>query len=93
MAKFCEDCGASLGVASADSAKESSDPPIGVAETPVNENIDGERKTVTALFADIRGSTELEQGCRPQISGLGSCRLRSEVPGGLQEGRPVTTGS
>jgi class 3 adenylate cyclase len=27
---------------------------------------DGERKTVTALFADIKGSTELEQDLDPE---------------------------
>jgi class 3 adenylate cyclase len=27
--------------------------------------IDGERKTVTALFADLKGSTELEQDLDP----------------------------
>ncbi|HYB90352.1 MAG TPA: adenylate/guanylate cyclase domain-containing protein [Candidatus Binataceae bacterium] len=30
------------------------------------ENIEGERKTVTALFADIKGSTELEQDLDPE---------------------------
>src|SRR5215472_13464321 len=58
-AKFCEDCGASLGVASAASAKKSSDAPILVAETSVSENLEGERKTVTMLFADIKGSMDL----------------------------------
>jgi class 3 adenylate cyclase len=28
--------------------------------------IDGERKTVTALFADIKGSTELMEGLDPK---------------------------
>jgi len=65
-AKFCEDCGASLGVASADSGKKSNDSPIRVAETLANENIDGERKTVTALFADIKGWTELQQNLDPE---------------------------
>src|SRR5215469_12035763 len=60
-AKFCEDCGASLGVASSASAKKSNDSPIPVAERPATENVEGERKTVTALFADIKGSTELQQ--------------------------------
>ncbi|MGA9722649.1 MAG: adenylate/guanylate cyclase domain-containing protein [Candidatus Binatus sp.] len=30
------------------------------------ENLEGERKTVTALFADIKGSTELEQDLDPE---------------------------
>jgi len=29
---------------------------------------DGERKTVTALFADIKGSTELMEGLDPEDS-------------------------
>jgi class 3 adenylate cyclase/tetratricopeptide (TPR) repeat protein len=65
-AKFCEDCGAPLGVASAASVKKSNDSQIRVAETLANENIDGERKTVTALFADIKGSTELQQDLDPE---------------------------
>ena len=65
-AKFCEDCGASLGGASAASPKKSNDSTIRVAEKLANENIDGERKTVTALFADIKGSTELEQDLDPE---------------------------
>src|SRR5262249_51291614 len=66
MAKFCEDCGASLGVASAASAKESSDPPIRVAETLANETIEGERKTVTVLFPDIKGSMDLIEDLDPE---------------------------
>ncbi len=37
-----------------------------MAEAPAPENLDGERKTVTALFADIKGSTELEQDLDPE---------------------------
>ncbi len=33
---------------------------------PAPENLEGERKTVTALFADIKGSTELEQDLDPE---------------------------
>jgi class 3 adenylate cyclase len=33
---------------------------------PTSELIDGERKTVTALFADIRGSTELMEDLDPE---------------------------
>src|SRR5215469_9813090 len=65
-AKFCEDCGASLGVASAASVKESNDSQIRVAETLANENIEGERKTVTFLFADIKGSMELMEDLDPE---------------------------
>src|SRR5215831_13556504 len=66
MAKFCEDCGASLGVASPASAKKANDSPIRVADTLANENIEGERKTVTMLFADIKGSMELMEDLDPE---------------------------
>ena len=39
---------------------------IAVADTPGPENIEGERKTVTALFADIKGSTELMEDLDPE---------------------------
>jgi len=58
-AKFCEDCGAPLAVAAAASAKKSNGSPIRIAETLANENIEGERKTVTTLFADIKGSMDV----------------------------------
>ena len=35
-------------------------------ESTSAEALDGERKTVTALFADIKGSTELEQDLDPE---------------------------
>src|SRR5262249_32531477 len=65
-AKFCEDCGASLGEASAASAKKLSDSPIRVIETLANENIAGERKTLTMLFADIKGSMDLIEDLDPE---------------------------
>ena len=65
-AKFCEDCGAGLGAPAAVAPKKSDEPQIRVAEAPVSENIDGERKTVTALFADIKGSTELMRDLDPE---------------------------
>jgi class 3 adenylate cyclase/tetratricopeptide (TPR) repeat protein len=37
-----------------------------VAENPDAHPLEGERKTVTALFADIKGSTELEQDLDPE---------------------------
>ena len=65
-AKFCEDCGAPLGAPASASSKNSRDAPIRVSEAPPSENLEGERKTVTALFADIKGSTELEQDLDPE---------------------------
>ena len=64
---FCGDCGAALGApAAAASAKKSNDASVRVAETSAPENIDGERKTVTALFADIKGSMELMEDLDPE---------------------------
>src|SRR5271169_908120 len=63
--RFCGECGTALGLAAAPASK-SNDSPIRVAETPASENLEGERKTVTALFADIKGSTELEQDLDPE---------------------------
>jgi len=68
--KFCGDCGAALATAARPStARGNSDAsPIRVAsDAPLEASAaDGERKTVTALFADIKGSTELEQDLDPE---------------------------
>ena len=37
-----------------------------MADTPTAENLEGERKTVTALFADIKGSMELIEDLDPE---------------------------
>jgi class 3 adenylate cyclase len=65
-AKFCGQCGARINAESAPSAKRPVEAPIRVAETHGSENIDGERKTITALFADIKGSTELMRELDPE---------------------------
>jgi len=65
--RFCGECGTAIGAPpAAASAKVSNVPPIRVVETPASENLDGERKTVTALFADIKGSTELMRDLDPE---------------------------
>ncbi len=69
--KFCGDCGSALGKdAGTESGKPSSvDAPGGVRIAPerqTSEAIEGERKTVTALFADIKGSTELMEDLDPE---------------------------
>src|SRR5579864_5919203 len=70
-ANFCRKCGGAL-EAAVPSASPSS---IAAAKTPrvevtderqTVESLEGERKTVTALFADIKGSTELEQYLDPE---------------------------
>jgi hypothetical protein len=55
--KFCGQCTTALGSGSPNPS--SSNPPIPTRETDGPAALDGERKTVTALFADIKGSMEL----------------------------------
>src|SRR5580658_2454124 len=69
---FCEDCGAAL-AGHATSAATSSPQAASTAsnirvtpERPAGDPLDGERKTVTALFADIKGSTELMRDLDPE---------------------------
>jgi class 3 adenylate cyclase len=67
--KFCSDCGTPLiSAAPAATRVEAATASVRVtapadASAPAT---DGERKTVTALFADIKGSTELEQDLDPE---------------------------
>src|ERR1700758_181425 len=70
-AKFCRKCGGALGTG----APASSPSPATAAKTPrvevtherqTAEGLEGERKTVTALFADIKGSTELMRDLDPE---------------------------
>src|SRR5713101_8138927 len=69
--KFCADCGSALGTdVVADggkpfAAKAADGVRIG-SELQTSETIEGERKTVTALFADIKGSTELMRDLDPE---------------------------
>src|SRR5262245_56920546 len=66
-AKFCDSCGAALGAATvATPAAKMNDTPIRVTETSAAENLQGERKTVTAVFADIKGSMELMEDLDPE---------------------------
>jgi len=72
-AKFCADCGTALAaiarpgsdssVIASSTAKEISITPEHVDALPA---IDGERKTVTALFVDIKGSMELIEDLDPE---------------------------
>ena len=65
-AKFCDECGTSLGTSAAASPKKPNESSIRVIASPVAENLEGERKTVTALFADIKGSMELMEDLDPE---------------------------
>jgi ribosomal protein L40E len=67
-AKFCQECGTSFGSV-AEPRKSISDDTTGIsvsAGQPGGEIPEGERKTVTALFADIKGSTELMEELDPE---------------------------
>ena len=65
--RFCGECGTSLGPSpAAASAKEADDREIQVTDANVSENFEGERKTVTALFADIKGSMDLMEDLDPE---------------------------
>jgi class 3 adenylate cyclase/tetratricopeptide (TPR) repeat protein len=64
--KFCGECGAALGTSQSAVARKSNEPHIRIAGTPAAENLEGERKTVTALFADIKGSMELIEHLDPE---------------------------
>ena len=65
-AKFCDECGATLDSSAPASPKKPNDSSIRVIDSAVAENLDGERKTVTALFADIKGSMELMEDLDPE---------------------------
>src|SRR5437660_2178695 len=73
-AKFCRNCGDKLGAGSSQSAAPASYTPARLAEKIIAEQgsleargvPDGERKTVTALFADIKGSMELIEDLDPE---------------------------
>jgi predicted ATPase/class 3 adenylate cyclase len=61
-AGFCDTCGVTLSGSAAPTALNVRVNP----ETAAAESLQGERKTVTALFADIKGSTELMEELDPE---------------------------
>jgi class 3 adenylate cyclase len=71
---FCEDCGTALAghaASAATSSPQAASTTPNIRVTPEQpdasaEGLDGERKTVTALFADIKGSTELMRDLDPE---------------------------
>jgi class 3 adenylate cyclase/predicted ATPase len=70
---FCEDCGTALLGNTTSAAIGSSDGSIApvmsvTPEQDTSTTIEGERKTVTALFADIKGSTELMRDLDPEVA-------------------------
>jgi len=64
--KFCDQCGAPVKGAAAKSRVTTTPSVLVLPEAAAASAADGERKTVTALFADIKGSTELEQDLDPE---------------------------
>jgi class 3 adenylate cyclase len=66
--KFCGECGAPLQIAAgatnpeASAVRDDPAPTLTVVDAPP----EGERKTITALFADIKGSTELMRELDPE---------------------------
>jgi class 3 adenylate cyclase len=66
-ARFCIECAKPLESAGRKSQRTGAESSLikASAETP-DASLYGERKTVTALFADIKGSTELEQNLDPE---------------------------
>src|SRR6516162_5523379 len=68
-ARFCADCGARLGAPAAAAPRKSEQHQIRVADASAPENIDGERKTVTMLFADVKGSMDLIEDLDPEDAG------------------------
>src|SRR5215472_2473332 len=66
--KFCGECGAALGTPQSAAAKKSNEPQVRIAETFPPENLEGERKTVTALFADIKRLDGVDRRPRPRGS-------------------------
>jgi hypothetical protein len=66
--KFCAQCGTSIqAVSKAQDATASAPPTVNEPRSfEAHETPEGERKTVTALFADIKGSTELMEDLDPE---------------------------
>src|SRR5579864_4499301 len=72
-ARFCQECGASL-ESGAVSQPQVAAPPVNLGKPAIDERPslepreipEGERKTVTALFADIKGSMELMEDLDPE---------------------------
>ena len=70
-ANFCRKCGSTLGASTAASLlshiPEKKNERVEVTpERLTGDGLDGERKTVTALFADIKGSMELMEDLDPE---------------------------
>jgi class 3 adenylate cyclase len=69
-ATFCKKCGTRIATVSAPAKPAAASTAPNIRVTPEQPDastvLDGERKTVTALFADIKGSTELMEDLDPE---------------------------
>ena len=68
-ARFCKKCGTAFAIARPDSSPASPSESLIKVKADAGsapEVMEGERKTVTALFADIKGSTELMEDLDPE---------------------------
>jgi class 3 adenylate cyclase len=74
-AKFCSECAAALAIRAAETGPSTASRPMPLPEKPGitlgapathQDALQGERKTVTALFADIKGSMVLEENLDPE---------------------------
>ena len=69
-ANFCRKCGAPLGTNEAASAHKAAGAKASTvedtSERPLADTSEGERKTVTMLFADIKGSMDLIEDLDPE---------------------------
>jgi class 3 adenylate cyclase/tetratricopeptide (TPR) repeat protein len=69
-ARFCKKCGTRIATESAPAKPAAASPASAIRVTSEQPDastpLDGERKTVTALFADIKGSTELMEELDPE---------------------------
>src|SRR5690349_19774233 len=66
-AKFCGECAAPLNVPAGAPRFAQARQAVQIAASIDSEDVaDGERKTVTALFADLKGSTELIEPLDPE---------------------------
>src|SRR6202040_2135483 len=68
-ARFCKKCGTRIATESAPAKPAAASPAPKVRVTPEQaeaSSLEGERKTVTALFADLKGSTKLMEDLDPE---------------------------
>ena len=74
-AKFCIECAKPLESAGGKSQRTSTaSSTIQVSAETADASLDGERKTVTMLFADIKGSMDLMEGLDPERPARSSIR-------------------